>query len=507
MKLRLIWNSTSTTAVYLTRILLALVMAPFYLHQLGTAGYGLLELILGIVGYLSILELGSGPALIQFIAVAHTKKDHDEVNRVFSAGLSVLTCVGLAGALAMAAVAISPRLVFGAGNIHSLAELRAALLLFGLNFLLNWPRIALSCYLMGMQEYATANFIRLAVMLGQALANWIGLSLANRYLLAIMAATAVIGTSIQLLAYLYLIRKGHKELRFALQPSWHTVRGLFGFGAKSALLIAASSIFRGGLLFVVARTVGVGQLPYFGLPSRLVDYAEQLWYAMSAPLEPHFAEAFVRAGVEGTRNSWVISTRLLQMVGFGSLLGITWLGLPFLSVWLGPQYGERGRIIMVFLCMALFMQVVATNGNRLLIGTARHGRLALVSIAFSLLCLGFAYTVVRFIGIDGAAVGYFAFVGLESLLVTVLTCRFLKIRVSERMWDLTKQFLFPLAMGSLGYYTATLTVPPSGLLGLGVDAAIGSTFYFGSCLLTSITAQERGALLSLILRRWRAART
>ena len=94
----LLWNSLSGTALYLVGASTAFIMSPFLVRHLGNAGYGFWELLLGLVGYLGVLDMGIGPAVVRHVALARGQKNPERLLQVINTGFFTFLCAGVVGA-------------------------------------------------------------------------------------------------------------------------------------------------------------------------------------------------------------------------------------------------------------------------------------------------------------------------------------------------------------------------------------------------------------------------
>jgi len=88
-----IWNLAGTAIP----LLVAAIVVPLLIRNLGTARYGLLALAWGIVGYFTIFNAGLDSALTKLVAERVGQDAQDEINGLFYTGFVLL---GLSGALA-----------------------------------------------------------------------------------------------------------------------------------------------------------------------------------------------------------------------------------------------------------------------------------------------------------------------------------------------------------------------------------------------------------------------
>ncbi|WP_433966259.1 hypothetical protein [Tunturiibacter gelidiferens] len=68
--------------------------APFILHRLGDAAYGVWVLAISVVGYLGLMDLGLQSSVLRFVSKGHTTGDHQGSSEAISAALWVRLQIG-----------------------------------------------------------------------------------------------------------------------------------------------------------------------------------------------------------------------------------------------------------------------------------------------------------------------------------------------------------------------------------------------------------------------------
>jgi O-antigen/teichoic acid export membrane protein len=486
---KVIKNSASQTALYATGVVLSLVMTPIYLKFLGAAGYGIWELMLALIGYLGILDLGIAPALVQFFAVAKSKESRADEARIFRTGFYALSLVGVAGGLALCVVAMYPERILGAPGAIAEAT-KYALFFFAANFTLSWVKTPLLCFLMGHQRHYLINFTRVVTGVLEASTIWYLLPRHPEQGLAVMAGVGFTATLVQAVVYVSNVRSQIDSSYFAWPPDKATLRGMATFGVKSASLIGSQALVKGGLLFVIAQTISVERIVFFVIPQKLTEYAVSITSAMGLPLEAHFASA---SGGSSTslRQSWQVSTRILQAVGFCVALGVLWLGLDFISTWMGPAISSGSRIAFYILCFGLVCQSLAANALRLLVGTNNHGHMALLSVIVSVATIVIAALFTGSFGILWPAACLAVCNGALSAISFGKACRQLDLDIGEVFWSELKRLLPAIAAGSVAYYLARLAIPPNSFVTLAINGAVGSLAYLAAAIYFVLLPEER----------------
>jgi O-antigen/teichoic acid export membrane protein len=105
---RVIRNISSQWIALGAQLLISVLMTPFMVQRLGKAGYGIVALISGLVGYSGILYFGLGAAVVKFVAEHHAREDYDELNATCSTIFGVYLAFG-ALCVVVALALISPR--------------------------------------------------------------------------------------------------------------------------------------------------------------------------------------------------------------------------------------------------------------------------------------------------------------------------------------------------------------------------------------------------------------
>src|SRR5437870_2424255 len=86
---RVVRNVLSNWGAFVFAALVSFFLSPFLVRSLGDARYGVWVLLVSIVGYLGLLDLGVRGAVTRYVARFHAAREHDSANRVASTALAV----------------------------------------------------------------------------------------------------------------------------------------------------------------------------------------------------------------------------------------------------------------------------------------------------------------------------------------------------------------------------------------------------------------------------------
>ncbi len=496
---RVLWNSLAGTLLLLTNIAVSFIMAPFLVRQLGANGYGLWELMLGLVGYMGVLDFGISPAIVRYIALAHGAGDTQAMLRTYEAGRAFLYGVGVVGLTVFGLISIRPDWIFGV-SAAPVAGLSAAVVMFGLNFLANFARASFTCFLFGLQLHRVVNTVRIVMAIGSSVAIYHALSHPGGRPLFVLATLTCVATAIEAVIFGIYAHVVEPSLRAARKPSWKLILELGRFGTKSAAQLGASALLKNGLLFVISHIIGVGTIVFYVFPLRLVEYAQGLAMTLGIPMTPFFASAFGRGGLDAARSSWISSTRVLQFPSFAVAMGVLWLGVPFIGRWMGAATAAHGGVTLYLLAAGLIAQAYATNALRLLTSLGRHGRYGIVCVIASLLFVVASVPLARTFGLTGVAASAAAYMVVASIAEIVLACMAMDIGFWEHVRNTTRHYGVPALAASLVYWVLRQYAPATSYVEILVHGALGTIAFTFVAIGTALSSQERKEIFQRLSR-------
>lgn len=156
----------SYLSIFITMVV-ALLYTPIMLRLLGQSEYGLYSLIGSVVGYLSILDLGLGSAMIRYNARNRALGDKDAESRLNGMFLVLYSGIGIITVIIGAVLYFNVENLFGARlTAVELGKGRIMMLLLICNFAVSFP---LSIFGSIMQAYEKFVFVKLVAIINSIL--------------------------------------------------------------------------------------------------------------------------------------------------------------------------------------------------------------------------------------------------------------------------------------------------------------------------------------------------
>jgi O-antigen/teichoic acid export membrane protein len=382
-------------------MLTMLISVPLTLNYLGAERYGLWLTIGSLIALLGFADLGLGNGLLNAIAEANGRNDHQAARSYVSSASYMLT--GLTVILGIIWILIYPRVswnwLFNLTTPRAMAEVGPALSIFIWCLLINLPLGLVQKIHEGYQEGYVNGLWRaggsLLGLAGVLVAIYLQADLA--FLVLAMAGSPLVALFLNT-SFLFL------RQRPWLQPRW-----------QLANRPAFEQILRNGFLFfiavgyqldnlVIAHFLGASQVPQYAVPMKLFMMIPSLLNFVIAPLWPAYGEAIARRDVSWVRRMFRQS--LLLSFGISLFLSVSLIifGSRIIEFWVGSSI-QPDLILLIGLGIWVMLSSFGGPISMLLNGTNVIGFQIICATLMALGNLSLSIFLVQRIGVSGPVYG------------------------------------------------------------------------------------------------------
>ncbi len=359
-------------------IVTAFLITPYLVKNLGERDYGIWILLGSVVVYMGLLDFGIRGAVARYVAFYRAKDDPGAVRAVVWSGLRLTAAAG--GVVLLAAIGLD-RLFVPVFHISADAApgLRLALWLMMLNMAVMLPLNLLEAILWGAQRFDRINQIGIPGTVCRVLASyWV-----------IREGWDLVGLAASSLGLTLLLGVARFVTVLRVEPAAFSrgaihMEGMTGMLLKYSLPAFATNLTRMTRMQFVPAGIGMALGPtavaHYSLSRRLLDYNEAAGWALAGVVAPTFTSLQASGRTDRQVELFKLGGRFsmalaLLLTGFPLVLGG-----PFLSLWLGPKWGDNAVLLWVLaLGEALPLSQLLTSN--MLLGVARHRRLAVLLTA------------------------------------------------------------------------------------------------------------------------------
>jgi O-antigen/teichoic acid export membrane protein len=396
-------NVFSNWAGYIVNIVVSFFLAPFMVHSLGNAGYGIWVLVGSLTGYLGVMDLGLRPAVVKFVARYRSLDDDLMVNRVVNTILIILSVVAAAVFLASLVLSYFSLDLFNIpAEYHG--QFRLVIIIVGLNIAASFPFSVFGALLPAIERFDLGNAVQICVFLVRALLLVIFLSFGGG-----LIAVGVIVLTASMAEFILKARLSFKHIP-SLKLDRHladrqTFKMIASFSGYAFVINVASRLSLQSDAIVIGAMLSPEAITSFAIGSTMIDYLLTLISYMSTTILPMASAFEAQKNYEKLRQLLVVGTKYCVAIILPISITYVVLGETFINIWMGPQYGPDSAKVLAILTVGYFGFLSQFVANVIFIGLGKLKYLAYLNVGLAVVNLGLSVILVRWLGIYGSALG------------------------------------------------------------------------------------------------------
>lgn len=394
-----IFTSWASLAV---RVILVFLVNPFIIHTLGNDQYGVWVLVISVLNYFTILDLGIKQALLRFVSRYLGLGDTEKVNAMLSTAFFIYGIIGLVVITTTFALSF---FVFDWLRIPEqyLFEGRMALLIMGLNCALNFIMISRGDSLGALHRYDIVYGLTILEDVLRTIAILILLKMG--YGLVAFALAFFVFSQLRLLLGAIFQKKLFPQIKVRFRPATREVAGDFlKYGFISFLISFAWLFIANTDNVLIGYFLDTAAVTKYSIAAGFIVYLKSFIHAVSFPLRPVISHYETTDKLDNIR---FIYTRGVKYFSFLTFVvgGITMNFAHYLILlWMGPGY-EISVSMLKILILPAAVFVPQAMAFSVMYGVGKHRKLLYIIIVEGLLNLILSILLVGRYGLTGIAVG------------------------------------------------------------------------------------------------------
>jgi O-antigen/teichoic acid export membrane protein len=474
---RLLIGAASNGLAFVAQLAVAFFLSPILLHALGRSRCGVWSVVESCLAYFTLFDLGLAATIVRFVPQCRAAGDSGRINRIVSACLLLFSA-------AAALVLIAGILVF-AGVIHGSTripdELRDeafGLAVVSLSYLsVSLPLSVFPAILDGLGRFATKNFIRVAFLATRVAATIFVLNNgASLIHLAVVQLVTGIGEHLVMAGVVYRLLPGLRAAPW--RADRETLRLIRGYSVDSFLAMLAGRIAFKTDALVIGLFGQLDLIPFFDMPSRLVEYAKGLIRTGTTTLTPAFSKLDAQGDIAAVRRLYLAGCRCAFYMALPIQIALILFGPAFLELWLRDSaFRTISAPVLWLLASGLGIAMLQSVAARVLYGIGKirgFARLMLLEAAINLVL---SVILIGPLGITGVAIGTILPNVAMCVIVIVVVGRLVETTFREFTRDVLWRPLLP-AMTLIPIWPIlAMVIPPDSRLNFAILMAAGLAIY------------------------------
>lgn len=404
MKKQLVTSSVFRFIERVIVVVTSLLLTPFLIDVLGQQDYGLWILIISVLGWFNVIDLGFSTAVQRYIVLALESSDHRKVNIIFSTAFALFSALGIFAASCLLILAQFP-------DIFGVDEAREPTLLIALSILslkVFWD------FLMNSFHGIFSGLLRFDIDANLSSLNAISKALLVFYLVTefniygAIFATLAADFLTNVLKVIFAKRL-YKNLKFSVHNvSIKELKLLFSFSKHVLASGVAQTLNSKVDPILVTRLFDLSTVAIYSIASRLTGHIQAFVSSVTGVFAPVFTKMVAR-----DENMAQIFTRTTSINTFAAtvlFLPLLIFGGVFIKLWVGDEF-ENSIYILNILVFSFLCQAVSTAVRNVLFAQANHKLISIVNLLGAIFNIGLSITLSQYWGVlgvaSGTAIGFF----------------------------------------------------------------------------------------------------
>lgn len=466
-------------------LLVALVALPLLIAGLGAERFAILALTWTAIGYFGAFEFGLSRALTQAVAQRLGAGTGDELAAVAWPALLLQLCLGMVGAILLAAA--TPLVVTHLLNVPP--ELRQETTQAFYILSASLPIVFMSAGLRGVleahQHFGAVTALRVPLVFFMFVGPLIVLPFSRSLLPAVISL--VIGRILVWVAYLVICVRRFEFLRQGVVIQPVVLMPLLRFGGWTTVTNVVSPLMEFMDRFLIGVLLPIAAVTHYVTPYEAIVKVLVVPSAMLGVLFPAFAATYMNDRDRMGR----LYDRALRMVMY-VMFPISLVAIAFaheaLGIWMGNALPVESGVVLKWLAAGVFINAIAQAPYSALQGTGRPDLIARLHVSELPIYAVAIFLLVRAFGLPGVAMAWVLRVSIDAIALLVISRRALGVALLPSRgagWILT------VMLASL----PLVTLLPPGAKMVAVPAAL--LLYVPLGWMALLSRGEREAILDL----------
>lgn len=381
--------------------LISIFYTPMYMRYLGTTDYGINSLVQSIMGYIGMLNLGLGSAMVRYTVRYRTEgklEEEKSLNGMFLVIFTIIMCISIA--IGIYVYISLPDLFSDKFTIEELKKTRQVFAITMLGTALSFPVSVFSTNISSREKFLYQKTLGLLKLV---LNPFIGafLMIKGYGLVAVVTATISLGIITNIFDIVYAFKVGMR-LKFK-DFDLKILKDISKYSFYIFLNIIIDRVYWGTDRIIIGKFIGPTAVGIYSIASVFNNIYMSLSTAISGVLFPKINKMVVERKFNELSNIFIkigrIQYILLGLISSGFII----FGKEFVYLWLGNEYIEVYRISL-WIMIPLTIPLIQNTGIAIVQARNQHQFRSIVYFFIAILNVITSILLVKNYGAIGCAI-------------------------------------------------------------------------------------------------------
>lgn len=351
--------------------IIGIIYTPIMLRLMGQSEYGLYSLVASVVGYLTVLDMGLGNAIIRYTAKYRATGNRQEEYNLNGMFFILYTGIGIVVLVVGILLSSNVQKIFGKNlSIIELEKAQIMLILLVFNLAISFPLGIFGSIMVAYEKFIfpkVVNIIR--ILINPCI--MIPLLLIGYKSVAMVIVTTLLNIVCLLLNMWYCFSKLKIRILFK-KFNWSILKDISGYSFFIFLNIIVDKIYWSTDQFVLGIVSGTVAIAIYTVASQLNSYYMSFSTAMSGVFLPKITVMVSKGCSDKELSDMFIKIGRLQYILLAFILsGFILFGQKFIYIWAGAQYQQAYYMTLVIM-IPLTIPLIQTLGVTILQAKNMH---------------------------------------------------------------------------------------------------------------------------------------
>ncbi len=318
--------------------LISLVYTPFLIKMLGSSEYGLFSLVNSIIGYLTLLDLGFGNAIIVYTSKYRAQKKYAEEKKLHGMFFIIFVIIGFLAGIGGLILYFNVDKLFGATmSSLELQKAKIMMLILTFNLVVTFAFNIYGCILNAYEKFVYQKVLSIINTILRPLIMIPLLFLGYKSITMVIVIT-ILNILTLLSNYIYCQKKLHIKIKY-MGFDKILFKTILGYSIWIFLGVIADKINWSVDQFVLGAVSGTIAVSIYSVASNLNSLFINLSTAISGVLLPKMSKMVAQkaSNIEIT-NEFIKVGRIQYLIIFLMASGFVLFGKEFIIAWVGEEY-------------------------------------------------------------------------------------------------------------------------------------------------------------------------
>ncbi|MEH7110730.1 oligosaccharide flippase family protein, partial [Bacillus sp. JJ1764] len=463
-------------ATIIITILISFLFTPIMLRFLGQSEYGVYSLIGSIVGYLSILDMGLGNAIVRYTARNRALGDTRAESKLNGMFIVLYSIIGLITIIVGGILYKNIDSMFSATLTgDELEKAKIMMLILIINFALSFP---LSVFGSIIQAYEKFIFIRLVTIIRTIIGPCITLPLLllGHGSVSLVVVNAILNILCLVLNVIYCYKVLKIDITFD-KFDYKLLREIAGYSFFIFLNVIVDKIYWSSDQFILGMLSGTIMVAVYSVGMQFVLMYINFSTSVSGLLLPRISMMVANNAASNEFTQMMIKFGRVQYIIMAYIIsGFILFGQNFISIWAGSEYNNAFFIVLIIM-VPLTIPLIQNVGLSILQAKNLHGFRSVVYSIIAVLNILISIPLAKMWGGIGCAIATGISLTIGNIIVMNIYYH-KKIKVNIPLFWKNILFLsIPVVISLFSGYIIKYFLNGQGILQLSIKIVLFSLIY------------------------------